>query len=168
MARRVPFEKIVQDLRPERSLSRTPLFQVMFILHNTQRNSIDLPGLQFDELEFETGLAKFDLTLEVREEDGLYCLWEYSTDLFDNDRIQRMAGHFETLLRGLLAAPDSPLSELPILTSGEQNRLLVDGTLLRPVIQTISVSTGHLKRKQSGTQIRLPFAARIASSPIGN
>ena len=125
MAQHVPFEKIVQDLRPERSLSRTPLFQVMFILHNTQRHSIDLPGLQFDEIEFETGLAKFDLTLEIRELDGLYCLWEYSTDLFDHDRIERMAGHFETLLRGILAAPDSRLSELPILTSGERSRLLV-------------------------------------------
>jgi amino acid adenylation domain-containing protein len=128
MARDVPFERIVQDLRPERSLSRTPLFQVMFILHNTPRHSMDLPGLQFDELDFDPGLAKFDLTLEVREHelDGLYCAWEYSTDLFDHDRIVRMAENFETLLRGIIAAPSSRLSELPILTDRERNRLLLE------------------------------------------
>jgi amino acid adenylation domain-containing protein len=126
LAHEVPFEMIVQDLQPERSLSRTPLFQVMFILHNASRQSINLPGLQFDELAFDTCLAKFDLTLEICELDGLFCSWEYSTDLFDHDRIQRMAGHFENLLRGILDDPDRRLSELPVLAEEERHRLLID------------------------------------------
>ena len=114
----VPFEKIVEELRPERSMSHAPLFQTMFILHNSPRTSLDFAGLHLDELELDTGLAKFDLTVEIFELDGLCCAWEYSTDLFDHPRIARMAGHFETLLRGICADPGRRLSELPLLGHG--------------------------------------------------
>jgi amino acid adenylation domain-containing protein len=122
----VPFEKIVEELRPERSMSYAPLFQTMFILQNTPRISLDFAGLHLDELELDSGLAKFDLTLEIFELDGLCCAWEYSTDLFDHPRIASMAGHFETLLRGICAGPGHTLSELPILGDGERNKVLVE------------------------------------------
>jgi amino acid adenylation domain-containing protein len=122
----VPFEKLVEVLRPERSMSHAPLFQAMFILNNTPPQSLRLPELQLDGLEFDTGLAKFDLTLEVLELNGLYCTWEYSADLFDAHRIMRMAEHFEMLLRGIIANPGRRLSELPILTAEERNRVLVE------------------------------------------
>ncbi|MBZ5622000.1 MAG: amino acid adenylation domain-containing protein [Acidobacteriia bacterium] len=122
----VPFEKLVEELRPERSMSHTPLFQTMFVLHNTPRTSLDFAGLHLEELELDSGLAKFDLTVEIFELDGLCCNWEYSTDLFDHPRITRMAGHFETLLRGICADPDRTLSALPILGAGEQNKVLVE------------------------------------------
>jgi amino acid adenylation domain-containing protein len=126
MAQQAPLEAIVRHLQPERDLSQTPLFQVMFILHNTPRHSMDVPGLHCEELEFDTGIAKFDLTLEIRELDGLYCAWEYSTELFDHNRVVRMTKHFETLLRGVIADPGGRLSELPILTADEKNRLLLE------------------------------------------
>ncbi len=107
-------------------MSHTPLFQTMFILHNNPRISLDFAGLHLDELELDIGLAKFDLTLEIFELDGLCCAWEYSTDLFDHPRIARMAEHFETLLRGICADPGRALSELPILGAGERNRVLVE------------------------------------------
>jgi non-ribosomal peptide synthetase component F len=122
----VPFDKLVEELRPERSMSRTPLFQTMFILHNYPRISLDFAGLHLDELESDAGLAKFDLTLEIFEFDGLCCAWEYSTDLFDHPRIARMAGHFETLLRGICADPGRTLSQLPILGDEERNKVLVE------------------------------------------
>ena len=122
----VPFEKLVEELRPERSMSHTPLFQTMFILHNDPRISLDFAGLHLDELEWDAGLAKFDLTLEIFELDGLCCAWEYSTDLFDHPRIARMAGHFETLLRGICADPGRTLSQLPILGDEERNKVLVE------------------------------------------
>lgn len=122
----VPFEKLVEALRPERSTSHTPLFQTMFILHNHPRRSLQFAGLRLDELEFHIGHAKFDLTLECYEENGFYCTWEYSTDLFDRSRIVRMAEHFETLLRGICADPGRRLSELPILRASERNRILVE------------------------------------------
>src|SRR5260370_37441781 len=93
-----PLEKIVEELQPERSLSYTPLFQVMFILQNTPKQVIELPHLKLQELEFESGVAKFGLTLEILEEDGLYCSFEYSTDLLDASTIERMMRHFENLL----------------------------------------------------------------------
>ena len=121
-----PFEKLVEELRPERNLSHTPLFQTMFIFHNSPRTSLDFAGLQVDELELDTGVSKFDLTLEIYELDGLCCTWEYSTDLFEHSRIARMAGHFETLLRGVCADPGLKLSELPMLGAGELNTVLVE------------------------------------------
>jgi amino acid adenylation domain-containing protein len=121
-----PFEKLVEELRPERSMSHTPLFQTMFILHNSPRTSLDFAGLHLDELELDSGLSKFDLTVEIFELDGLCCGWEYSTDLFDHPRIARMAEHFETLLRGICADPGRTLSELPILSAGERNKVLVE------------------------------------------
>jgi len=122
----VPFEKLVEELHPERSLSHTPVFQVMFVYYNTPRVPLKLSGAQLEEIEFDHGLAKFDLTLEISDQHGLYCAWEYNSDLFDHERIERMAGHFETLLRGAVNNPDWKLSELPVLTPVESRQILVD------------------------------------------
>jgi non-ribosomal peptide synthetase component F len=97
----LPFEQLVQLLKPERSLRFTPLFQVMFVFQNAPKQVLDLPGLRLEEYEFDSGSSKFDLTLEIVEQDGLYCTLEYSTALFDKQSIQRLAGHFETLLGDL-------------------------------------------------------------------
>jgi amino acid adenylation domain-containing protein len=122
-----PFEKIVEELRPERSMSHTPVFQTMFIMHNTPRTSLDFAGLHLDELELDSGLAKFDLTLETMfESHELCCAWEYTTDLFDHPRIARMAQHYETLLRGICTDPGRTLSELPILGPEERNKVLLE------------------------------------------
>lgn len=129
----IPFEKLVEKLRPERSMSYTPLFQTMFILHNLPRHSLDFAGLHLDELELSNDLAKFDLTLEIFELDGLCCAWEYSTDLFDQPRIARMAEHFETLLRGICSDPGRTLSKLPILGPGEWNKTLVEWNATKSV-----------------------------------
>jgi non-ribosomal peptide synthetase component F len=123
----VPFEKIVEELRPERSMSHSPLFQTMFIMHNSPRTSLDFAGLHLDELELDSGLAKFDLTVETMfESDELCCAWEYSTDLFNPPRIARMAQHYDTLLRGICADPGRTLSELPILGAEERTKVVVE------------------------------------------
>jgi amino acid adenylation domain-containing protein len=123
----VPFEKLVEELRPERTMNHAPLFQTMFIMHNCPRTSLDFAGLHLDELELDSGLAKFDLTVETMFElDRLCVALEYSTDLFDDSRIVRMAEHFETLLRGICADPGCTLSELPILGAGERNKVVVE------------------------------------------
>src|SRR5205814_7491784 len=95
----VPFERLISDLQVPRSLSHNPLFQVMFILQNAPKQRLELPGLTMEELEFDSGTAKLDLTVELEEvEDGLACAFEYSTDIFDPATITRMAGHFRCLL----------------------------------------------------------------------
>jgi amino acid adenylation domain-containing protein/thioester reductase-like protein len=120
----LPFEQLVEELRPERDLSHSSLFQVMFILQNAPMGVLELPGLTLQSLEIKTNTANFDLTLSMAETPaGLEALFEYNTDLFDAARIERMLGHFQTLLAAIATRPHQRLSELSILTTNEQQQL---------------------------------------------
>ncbi|HEY7492545.1 MAG TPA: amino acid adenylation domain-containing protein, partial [Candidatus Tectomicrobia bacterium] len=121
----LPFEKLVDELQPTRDLSRTPLFQVVFVLANVPRRALALSGLTLRPLEVEGGTAKFDLTLYMTDtKQGLAGRVEYNTDLFDDATISRMLGHFQTLLEGLVENPDRRLADLPLLTDDERHQLL--------------------------------------------
>ncbi|MCP4996507.1 MAG: amino acid adenylation domain-containing protein, partial [Gammaproteobacteria bacterium] len=123
----LPFEMLVEALQPERSLSHSPLFQVMFVLQNTPSAAVNWPDLSLSPVEPEVGIAKFDLTLFITEtEQGLQGTWEYNTDLFDPLTIERMTTHFQQLLSGIVANPDQPITDLPILTEAERDQLLID------------------------------------------
>ncbi|HHH40712.1 MAG TPA: non-ribosomal peptide synthetase, partial [Chloroflexi bacterium] len=109
----LPFEMLVDALQPERDLSRSPLFQVMFVLQNAPTATLELPGLTMRLLETDSGTAKFDLTLFVEEtEEELRGSLEYNTDLFDGATIGRMLGHYRTLLEAIVADPDRPIAHL--------------------------------------------------------
>ena len=124
----LPFEMLVEALQPERNLSHTPLFQVMFALENTPLSEVKMSGLTIDSLPLEWGIAKFDLTLSMQNtETGLMGVWEYNTDLFNSETVERMNGHFLTLLEGIIANPNERVSQLPLLTKVEQQQLLIDG-----------------------------------------
>ena len=121
----LPFEKLVEELQPDRSLSHTPLFQVMFALQNFPMPNLEVAGLNFQVQEVDTGTAKFDLTLFVEDRGlELVAIFEYNTDLFKATTITRMLGHFQTLLEGIVANPNQRLSDLPLLTEVERNQLL--------------------------------------------
>ena len=123
----LPFERLVEELQPERSLSHTPLFQVMLVLLNNPREALELPGLTLEPLEVDIGTAEFDLTLFMWEEaEGLNVLSEYNTDLFDAATITRMLTAFQNLLEGIVVDPEQRLSTLPLLTSTERRQLLVE------------------------------------------
>ncbi|MEH2001260.1 MAG: amino acid adenylation domain-containing protein [Nostoc sp.] len=123
----LPFEELVKALQPERDLSHTPLFQVMFLLQNASISQVDLTGLTVSPLVTERTTAKFDLTLFMENTTtGLVSTWEYNTDLFDASTIERMAGHFVTLLSGIVANPKEQISQLPLLTKPEQRELFVE------------------------------------------
>jgi amino acid adenylation domain-containing protein len=123
----VPFEQLVETLKPERNLSHTPLFQVMFVLQNTPEENLALSGLSLSPLELDNVTAKFDLTLSMEETaQGMSSSLEYNTDLFNADTITRMVDHFETLLQGIVAAPTQPIAELPLLTEIEKHQILVE------------------------------------------
>jgi natural product biosynthesis luciferase-like monooxygenase protein/amino acid adenylation domain-containing protein len=127
----VPFEKLVEELGAARDLSRSPIFQTMFILQNTPTRPFHLRGLSLDNVELDAGAAKFDLTLSVVVEDnGLTGSIEYSTDLFDAGTIERMSGHYRKLLEGIVANADATIAELPLLTDAEQEQVLeqIDAT----------------------------------------
>jgi amino acid adenylation domain-containing protein len=122
----LPFEKLVEELQPQRSLSHSLLFQVMFALQNVPRQPLELPGLTVSPLEGEGATAKFDLSVLISEDgDVLRGTVNYSTDLFDADTIARFVGHFQGMLGGIVADPDAPISYLPLLTHPEMQQLLV-------------------------------------------
>ncbi|MEH2172557.1 amino acid adenylation domain-containing protein [Nostoc sp.] len=123
----LPFEELVKALQPQRDLSYTPLFQVMFVLQNAPMSEIELAGLTISSLPIQSAVAKFDLTLSLQNTaTGLVGLWEYNADLFDAATIERMSGHFQTLLEGIVANPQERISQLPLLTEVEQQQLLVE------------------------------------------
>ncbi|WP_373564308.1 amino acid adenylation domain-containing protein [Myxococcus sp. CA039A] len=122
----LPFEQLVDALQPSRDLSRSPLFQVMFVMPGTL-SPLDLDGVQVEDLDFEPGVSKFDLTLFAWETPrGLVTYWEYNTDLFDEETVSRMAGHYGRLLSAAVETSERQVSELPLLGDSERQRLLVD------------------------------------------
>ncbi|MEG4394820.1 amino acid adenylation domain-containing protein [Microcoleus sp. BROC3] len=117
----LPFQKLVEELQPERNLTHNPLFQVAFVL---EPPLVEMDGWTISQLDVDTGTAKSDLYLELDERpSGVIGRIEYSTDLFDADTIDRMVGHFQTLLEGIVANPDQKIAELPLLTQFERQQL---------------------------------------------
>ncbi|WP_444997367.1 amino acid adenylation domain-containing protein [Aliikangiella sp. IMCC44359] len=123
----LPFEMLVERLQPTRSFSHTPLFQVMFVLQNNESSELSLPKLTLSAVENPHQVAKYDLTLSVKESpDGLLLNWEYCTDLFEADTIKRLTQSFEVLLQGLVAESDKPINQQSLLTEKEKQTLLLE------------------------------------------
>jgi acyl carrier protein len=122
----VPFEQLVEALQVERNLSHSPLFQVMLVVQNASRQALEIEGLSWQPIEVDSGTAKFDLLLQVVDsESGLVGSLEYNTDLFEAATIQRLLGHWQMLLEGIVADPAARLSSLPLLTEAERQQVLV-------------------------------------------
>lgn len=124
----LPFEKLVEELKPERNLSHTPLFQVIFALQNASLSETTFAGLRLTPLPIDTGAIKFDLMMTAEEvtNQGMLLQLTYSTDLFEASTAQRMLGHYHNLLRSVLNSPEQPLSELEMLSGAERAQLLVE------------------------------------------
>ena len=117
----VPFEKLVEELQPERTLNHTPLFQVAFGVLNTPQIALELPGFKLSTVAALQDVGRFELTVWVVETgEGMQVRWSYNTDLFDESRIQRMQSHYETLLQSIIAEPDARLNSLNSLTVAER------------------------------------------------
>ena len=122
----MPFEKLVEDLQPERSLSYNPLFQVLFGLHNTPAQKPGLSGLTLTPLDCESGVARFDIALDLYESpQGLTGFVEYGTDLFELVTINLIVERLQTLMENIVADPEQRLSTLPLLTEAEREQVLV-------------------------------------------
>ncbi|PSB52343.1 non-ribosomal peptide synthetase [Chamaesiphon polymorphus CCALA 037] len=123
----LPFEKLIEELQPQRSLSHNPLFQVMFVLQNAPMRALELGNLQLEPLESETTIAKFDLTLTLEEAaTGLVGSWEYNSDLFERETIDRLNSHFQVLIEGIIDRPAQQIQALPLLSAAERQQLLVE------------------------------------------
>lgn len=134
----IPFEKLVEELHPERDLSRNPLFAVVFALQNAPMQPLELPRLTLQPLKFDVTTTRFDLELHLWESGyGLSGLWEeqlagvsgfiaYNTDLFDAEAIAQFTNHFQNLLNSIVANPDTRIADLPILSAAERQQLIED------------------------------------------
>ncbi|MEH2377490.1 MAG: amino acid adenylation domain-containing protein [Nostoc sp.] len=129
----LPFEKLIEELSPEqRNRNSSPLFQVKFSLNPPWSNGRGMASVQLPDLTITSlfgyiyhGKTKYDLTLVLREQDnGLGMVFDYNAEIFDASTIERMLGHFKTLLEGIVANPDQLIAELPLLTAPEQHQLI--------------------------------------------
>jgi alpha-ketoglutarate-dependent taurine dioxygenase len=173
----VPFDKLVEALKPERSLSHTPLFQALFVLQNTPQPKLAWPGLKLSAVDFESGTTKFDLSLFMEEtEAGLVGHWVYKTDLFDPATIARLAERFKTLLGSIVAQPDERLNALEMISKAERREQKMEKTerresriqklrgIQRKAIDLSAVNpikTGYLKDGQSQPLLIEPEADDI-------
>ncbi len=141
----LPFEKLVEELHPERNLNQNPLFQVVFALQNAPISALELPELTLLWQQFDTQTTRFDLEfhlwertsqeganptpengLWVNSSEGISGFVIYSTDLFDDATITRMLAHFQTLLESIVANPEQRVANLPLLSASELHQLLVE------------------------------------------
>jgi amino acid adenylation domain-containing protein len=149
----VPFERLVEELRPERSLSYTPLFQVMFALQNVPIDVLELEGLRLSPLPVGTGIAKFDLLMTLAETgEGIAGTLEYATDLFEERTAARMVAHFARLLHGVVGSPEGRIWELPLLGEGERQQALWEWN-----------DSGYAHRE--GQCLHWPFEAQAERTP---
>ena len=144
----VPFEKLVEELAPDRHLGRNPLFQAMLVLQKLPAPPA-LPGVEAELLDLDTGTAKFDLALLLVEQGGggagiggVAGVMEYARDLFDEATVDRLLGHLRTLLAGAVRDPGRRLSELPLLTGAEREELLAWTRPLAPEPPALLVHAG--------------------------
>ncbi len=149
----VPFEHVVAAVKPERSLSYNPIYQVAFALQERRRSAVSLPGLDVTPVELQLSTSKFDLFLSAQEaSDGLNITVEYSTDLFDRETIQRFIAHYQNLLASATNAPELRLSQMELLSQEERRQLLTEWNQTR---------TGYPKEA-----IHHIFAAQCEAYPV--
>lgn len=121
----LPFEQLIEELHPERNLSVSPIFQVFFQLRNFTGRTLKTEGLEIEYFPVDRGVSLFELSLDIIENrEGLLCEFEYNSDLFDRKTIERMAGHYQTLLEEIVTDGERYLWELPILTQKERHLLI--------------------------------------------
>ena len=122
----VPFEKLLDELKVERSLSRPPLVQVTFNFHQREELETEFGDLLIERFDFDTA-DDFELTLDISESaDALECRFEYRTEVYSSATVERMMAHFEVLLEGIVVAPEKRIAELPLLTTAEREQVLVE------------------------------------------
>jgi len=150
----VPFEQIVEQLKPARDITHNPLFQIMLVLHNNEQGALELPGVSLSRVSQEDKItAKFELTLNVTEtKRGMVLGWEYNTNLFDGKSIDLMAQHFEQLLEALLAAPQQNVLQANMLSEKEHHQRLVQWQ-------------GEVEDHSSDKCIHELFEAQVANNP---
>lgn len=151
----IPFEMLVELLQPERSMQHSPLFQILFALHNSGDSGFELSHLQTSRIRPAENVAKFDLELFITEQDdGLLASWNYNTDLFESASIEQLAHSYAVLLESLLEHPELGLEQLPLVRAPQRQQLLEDYSR-RDAWQAVN-------ERQQISSIAERFAAQVA------
>ncbi|MFD9060212.1 amino acid adenylation domain-containing protein [Kitasatospora purpeofusca] len=152
----VPFERLVEELNPARSLARHPLFQVAMVLQSTDEGELELPGLEVEALASDTGVAKFDLNVTLEEffgpdgaPAGLDCAIDFATDLFDRETVEAIAARFGRLLAAVVADPTASIGRVELLDGAERAALLAPAAALPADLPLVPAA----------------FAAQVAATP---
>jgi amino acid adenylation domain-containing protein len=129
----LPFEKLVEELQPERDMSRSPLFQVMFILQNAPGEALELEGLSLSGVESAGDTAKFELTLLLAEHDGLIAGGvNYNRDLYEADTIKRLVASYERVLQAVAADAEQCVLEIELLSEAQRRQLIEEWNEVEP------------------------------------
>ncbi len=154
----LPFERLVEELKPRRDLSRHPLFQAALAFQNVRLTALEVPGLVLEPLSVASATTKFDLTFTLFEaEDGLAGQVEYATDLFDAATVERLLGHLRNLLAGIAAVPGTLLEDLPLLGEGERRQILSEWSGAAPAFPRQATIHGLF----AGQAARTPDAVAV-------
>jgi amino acid adenylation domain-containing protein len=146
----LPFEKLVEELHPERDPGRNPLFQVMFQMQNSARAELHLKDLTVKALDVSTGTAKFDLMLAIREDNGeLLCVMEYSSELFTGDTVARMLHQYQILLQAIVNDPAQRIASVPLMTDGERHQVVLKWNATQTEFPAASSTIHHLFERQA-------------------
>ncbi|HKH48535.1 MAG TPA: amino acid adenylation domain-containing protein, partial [Thermoanaerobaculia bacterium] len=138
----LPFERLVEEVATRRDLARSPLIQVLFALQTGFDPKLDLPGLALSPFEAGIRSARFELILNLEEKpEGISGALEHSTDLYDAPTVERLAGHFQTLLEAAVAAPATTIAELPLLSAAEERQLLELGGVRDEITEGETLAT---------------------------
>ncbi len=123
----IPFEKLVEELQPERDMTHTPFFQTLFTFQNIPKQAIEIPNLTLEQVEQDIGAVKFDLTININENPGgLNIIIGFNEELFDTSTIERFITHFKTLLQGVAQNPQLPIDRYSLLSEAEEQQLILD------------------------------------------
>jgi non-ribosomal peptide synthetase component F len=121
----LPFERLVEELRPDRAQNHSPLFRVVLVFQNTPKQVLTVQGLTFTDINMSLDVARFDLTLCIQESASeIRGYWAYSTDLFDRSTISEMHSHFETLLQSIVDDPETKVLDLEIFSDQHRQQRL--------------------------------------------
>ncbi|MEL6900323.1 MAG: condensation domain-containing protein, partial [Cyanobacteria bacterium J06606_4] len=153
----LPFEKLVEEIQPERQTGQTPLFQTLLQLRNLPNERLVVSGLEIETFKLDRTFVDLDLSVDIVEHsDGLVCTFLYRSELFDEETIARMAGHFQTLLESAVASPTTAVAELPLLTSAEHHQLLM---------QWHGTQVPHTEKPSDQLCVHRLFEAQVAKTP---
>jgi amino acid adenylation domain-containing protein len=161
----MPFDVLVDAIAPRRSREHSPLFQVMFVLQSMSAGDLRLPNLRVEQMDLAPRAARFDLAVDAIDRAGqLSLFFEYNTDLFDGETVERMVQHYRAMLAGYVSSPDKPVASVPLVSADELRLLTVDWNRTRTPLG--EAGAAHRLFETQAAKSPDAVAVRFEDSPL--